>query len=86
MKKSDIISEMNSKVGNSSYSSWTIGVTDDPETRRTQHQNDGNNVSSWKHWKTDSEQDGRDIEAHFLGKGMKGGTGGAGKAGYVYIF
>jgi hypothetical protein len=86
MTKQDIIKAIEDKRGSISYGSWTIGVTDDPETRKQQHENDGKNVSAWKHWKTDSEQIGRDVEAYFLEKGMKGGGGGGGKAGYVYIF
>ena len=86
MIKQDIINAIEDKRGSTSYSSWTVGVTDDPETRKQQHENDGKNVTYWKHWKTDSEQISRDVESHFLDKGMKGGGGGQGKAGYVYIF
>ncbi len=64
------------------YSAWTIGVTDDPAGRKTQHGNPG----SWRQWNADSETAARDVEKHFLDKGMNGGTGGGGKADYVYIF
>ncbi len=68
------------------YSIWTIGVTDDPPTRKSQHEKDGEDVKFWKQWATDNEKDGRDVEEHFIDKGMKGGTGGGGTADYVYIF
>lgn len=86
MTIADIISAINGKVGSTNYSIWTIGVTDDPETRKSQHSNDGEDVKYWGHWKTDSETVGRDVEKHFLDKGMKGDTGGGGNAGYVYVF
>ena len=64
------------------YFVWTIGVTDEPNRRRREH----DNPRVWYHWDADSEQVARDVEAFFLGKGMKGGTGGGGWADYVYIF
>ena len=86
MTKQEIIDAIEKKRSNSQYSSWTIGVTDDPATRKSQHESKGKDVSSWKHWKTDSEQIGRDVERYFLAKGMQGDDGGGGNAGYVYIF
>ena len=64
------------------YSVWTVGVTDDPATRRTQH----GNPSTWYHWDADTQQIARNVEAYFIAKGMKGGIGGSGSADYVYIF
>ena len=61
---------------------WTIGVTDDPERRKTEH----NNPEYWKQWNADSETAARNVEKHFLEKGMEGGGGGGGNADYVYIF
>ena len=64
------------------YSAWTIGVTDDPDRRRREH----DDPEVWYHWDAGSEQVARDVEAYFLDKGMKGDTGGGGGADYVYIF
>jgi len=64
------------------YSDWTIGVTDTPADRRRKH----GHPSPWYQWNADTEQAARNVEAHFIEKGMKGGTGGQGKADYVYIF
>jgi len=64
------------------YSAWTIGVTDDPARRRREH----DNPKVWYDWDADTEQVARNVEAYFVGKGMKGDTGGGGSADYVYIF
>lgn len=82
MKKSDIIDAIEQKVGNTAYKSWTVGVTDNPDRRKSEH----DNPKHWKHWNPDGEKDARKIEEHFLAKGMKGGGGGPGDADYVYIF
>lgn len=66
----------------SSYSAWTIGVTDDPVRRKTEH----GSPQNWYQWDADTERIARDVEAYFIAKGMKGGTGGPGRADYVYIF
>lgn len=66
----------------SKYSIWTIGVTDNPDRRRGEH----GNPSAWYHWDADTEQAARNVEAYFVGKGMKGDVGGGGRADYVYIF
>jgi len=85
MEKSEIISAIEKRVKSTEskkYSIWTIGVTDDPTTRKTQHEN----PKHWMQWNADNESDARAIEKHFLDKKMKGGEGGGGTADYVYIF
>lgn len=64
------------------YPEWTIGVTDDPTRRKEEH----GDPDDWHHWDADSEEEARNVESHFIEMGMKGGTGGQGKANYVYIF
>ncbi len=66
----------------SNYSVWTIGVTDDPPRRKREH----GNPTAWYQWDADTEQAARNVEKHFLDKGMKGSGGGLGRADYVYIF
>ena len=68
------------------YEKWTVGITDNPSQRRSYHKQKGNDMSWWHHWNADTEDDARAVERHFLGKGMRGGTGGSGKADYVYVF
>lgn len=86
MNKADLIKTIDEKIGNTSRSIWTVGITDEPETRKAQHQNEGKSVKYWTHWPTDSESEAREVEQHFLEKGMRGGAGGGGKAAYVYVF
>ena len=66
----------------SNYSNWTIGVTDDPVRRRSEH----GNPNHWHHWDAETETTARNVERYFLDKGMKGSGGGPGRADYVYIF
>jgi hypothetical protein len=82
MTESQLKATIERKRGNTSYSIWTIGVTDDPERRKEEH----NNPRFWSHWPADSEAVARRVEKHFLDKGMKGAPGGGGSADYVYVF
>ncbi|HNT97813.1 MAG TPA: hypothetical protein PKK31_06070 [Elusimicrobiales bacterium] len=64
------------------YSLWTVGVTEDEARRRTEH----GNPEYWRAWPADSDSIARDVEQHFLDRGMKGGPGGPGNSKFVYIF
>jgi len=64
------------------YSIWTIGITDNPERRKREH----DNPQFWMEWKADSEAIARKVEKYFLDKGMKGDTGGGEHPNWVYIF
>ena len=92
MEKSTIVNSIKLEIRKNSsssplpYSSWTIGVTDDPSARKSQHERDGHSIEHWMVWNADSEQDAREIERHFIILGMKGHPGGQGTADYVYIF
>lgn len=68
------------------YERWTVGVTDSPGQRRSRHEQDGKDMSWWHAWNADTGQAARDVERHFLNKGMQGGTGGQGNADHVYVF
>jgi len=61
---------------------WTIGITDNYLRRRSEH----GNPSNWHVWNPHSEEIARHIESDFLSRGMKGGSGGEGRADYVYVF
>ncbi len=85
MKKSEIIEAIDKRVMKAKkkdYSIWTIGITNNPERRKEEHEN----PKYWMDWKADGEQDTRSIEKHFLDKGMKGDTGGGENPTFVYIF
>ena len=64
------------------YVAWTVGVTDNIQTRWEQH----GKPARWTAWNADTEQAARNVEAYYIAKGMKGGVGGLGTANYVYIF
>jgi hypothetical protein len=78
--------EIEMKRGQSPYSYWIIGVTDDPTRRRGEHDAEEKNTKYWHSWKADSEIIARSVEEWFLGKGMKGGMGEGAKPTFVYIF
>jgi hypothetical protein len=87
MEKPQIISEIEKRVlrKKNDYTLWTIGITDTPKSRKDQHIDNGKDVSEWADWSIHSESDAREIEEHFLDKGMRGDTEG-GSVKYVYIF
>lgn len=67
------------------YSIWRIGLTQNPAQRKK----DWENPKHWIQWKADSLADAEAVEAHFIKRGMQGGTGGDledGVTTYVYIF
>jgi len=80
LSESAIKAAIEMRVGEYSY--WTIGVTDNPVRSRGEHRN----PDAWHDWNADTEQEARNVEAYFIAKGMKGATGGGGRADYVYIF
>lgn len=86
MNEAQLKSTIERRKGSTSYSIWTIGITNDPERRKNEHENEGKNVKYWSHWTADSESIARKVEQHFLDKGMKGGGGGGENPRYVYVF
>ena len=80
MNKSEIIKEIEKSVSN--YSAWTIGITDAPKRRKSEH----GIPKYWHVWKADTEAIARNVEKHFLDKGMNGGGGGGDHPNFVYIF
>ena len=68
------------------YRYWTIGITNDLERRKKEHEYDNKDVTHWRGWPADTEEIARAVENHFLKCGMKGGGGGGTSPNYVYIF
>ena len=65
------------------YSLWTIGLTIDP----SQTEVEIGNPIGWRQYEGDTEQVAKNVEAHFVGKGMARDTGErAWGAKYVFIF
>ena len=64
------------------YSSWTIGVTNDPEKSRREH----GDPEHWHQWDASGEEPAKRIAYHFLEKGYNGSGDMVDSANYVYIF
>lgn len=86
MQESEIVQAIEQKIGSTGYKIWTVGITDDPKRRKTEHDTKGDSTTYWKDWKADSETVARNVEKHFLDRGMKGSTGGGEHPTYVYVF
>lgn len=82
MKEREIKIAIQRVVGKTRYSGWTIGITDKPNRRKTEH----GNPEDWHQWRADTARIARNVEEYFLDKGMKGAPGGPGTPNYVYIF
>ena len=62
---------------------WRIGITDDPERRKREH----NNPLRWYEWDAITETTARRIERYYIDeKGMQGDVGGGLTPHWVYIF
>jgi len=64
------------------YEIWTIGITDDPDRRKKEH----GDPKNWHQWEADTEEIARNVEKHFIVKGMQGASGGGDTPNFVYIF
>ncbi|WP_428324358.1 hypothetical protein [Nitrosopumilus sp.] len=84
MNYDELITAIDSVVKNvnTAYHQWTIGITDRPTERKSEH----DDPRTWQIWETDSEKIGRDVEEYFKSLGMNGDVGGSGNAGFIYIF
>ena len=87
--KAEIVAAIDLKCG-PNCKIWRIGLTHDPIERKRQWQDDeGQNVRFWSQWSADCLSDAEEIEADYIGKGMKGGTGGnlsPNQPVYIYVF
>lgn len=61
---------------------WYVGITNDPVVRKRGH----GSPNIFKSWLADSVEAAREIEKHFLSKGLKGDVGGGTIPKHVYIF
>lgn len=64
------------------FKDWYVGITANPKQRKQQH----GHPEKWKIWKATLVNTAREIEKHFLAKGMKGDVGGGKDAIFVYIY
>lgn len=86
MNEADLKAAIQKKAGSVEYKYWYIGITDDCARRRKEHEAEGKSCTYWSDWKADTETIARSVEAYFIDKGMKGGTGGGEHPTYVYVF
>ena len=70
------------KIVSSGYTKWTIGLTEDPDSRKEEHKN----PVTWFQWQADSQLDAKYIEMYFQGKGMWGFPTEGDNPTHVYIF
>ena len=77
MQIKDIETSILSKIFGSDIRKWRIGLTNDLRVRY-EHWRDTENqkLLDWDAWEADSLSDAQAVEASFIRKGMKGGTGG----------
>ena len=87
-QKNVIIDAINKKVGSTRFEIWRIGLTHDRyERKKYWRETEKQNVQYWSDWTAESLSDAQEIEAMFIKKGMKGGTGGDLSSRYtVYIY
>ncbi|MFC2056745.1 hypothetical protein ACFLTO_04150 [Chloroflexota bacterium] len=64
------------------YSFWMTGLTNEPAHCRIEH----GSPKTWYQWHADTETAARNIERHFITKGMKAAPSNPSRADYVYIF
>ena len=69
------------------YQTWAIGVTDDAERKRQEQEQAGEDVKLWQSWDAGDEIGAREVEDHFLWKGMRGiPVGGTKNNHIVFVF
>lgn len=76
MNKLDIANRILYRVEHSAekkYSSWSIGITQSTQERKTRHEEDGTNTDNWEHWQANSLKDAMEVETYFINYlGMNG--------------
>lgn len=98
MNERRIIEEINKKVDGTSienepnlpllkkYSRWNIGVTNDANRRKQEHDNKDTDTRFWNSWPADTVEIALRVEQYFHKLGMKGDPGGGKKPNLVYIY
>lgn len=98
MNERRIIEEINKKVDGTDienepnlsllekYSRWRVGVTNDANRRKQEHNNKGTDIRFWNSWPADSVDVALQVERYFHKHGMKGDPGGGKRPNLVYIY
>jgi hypothetical protein len=88
MTKQAIIDEIELRTS-SKYSSWRIGLTNNPDQRRRECEGEGERAAFWMDFVADSPADAKEIETRYTNRGMKPATAGEllpRKDVFVFIF
>jgi hypothetical protein len=90
MQIRDLETSILSKVLGSDIRKWRIGLTNDLRVRYEHwRETENQELLNWEAWEADSLGAAQEVEASFIRRGMKGGTGGnlsASVPTFVYIF
>jgi hypothetical protein len=86
MTKHYIINAIEKMIGATSYTLWTIGVTDDPDAKKKHFESVNTATRFWQHWQADTLSDAKDILEHFTAQGMTNAPLDEGNALWVYVY
>jgi len=85
MKKEDIIKAIEDLRMGLPFSYYTIGFADDIMSEKSYLKKMGYDLSTWKFWPVDSEEDAHEIKNYYITKGMKPCNNGKSEIKYIYI-
>jgi len=77
--KQEIIDDVTNHFKGKVYKDCYVGITSDVDSRLFGDHNVSKEKGHWIYRPTSSDNEAREIEQHFLDKGMDGGSGGGGE-------
>lgn len=81
------IDDLLSKSGKSYFNEFYIGITDNPRRRLFEEHGVSEKNSWWLYIEAIDSETARNVEKHYLEKGMRGGTGGGNREShFVYCY
>lgn len=87
MTVKDIKDKIIKYVGNTDYSDWYVGITNDIDRRLFQEHGVNKDTDYWVWCQANNKTDAQTVEEYFLDLGMDGDTGGGSDdTTYVYVF
>jgi hypothetical protein len=88
MTNQSIINAIEKKIGATSFSVWTIGVTNEPDKAKALYENIYGNTRYWEYWEMPTSDDTKQIISYFEAKGMRlnGNHIEENKKQYLYVF
>ena len=87
LNKAQLVRAINDRIKKGSYTSWHIGITNEPDERKNEHTSEGKDTRRWQQWRAATLKDARDTIDYFVNeKGMKGSGTGSAEEGLVYVY